>query len=208
MDLFTRIQQQFERLVMDAAITIDGTAHSGLPHRATSLEEITRFLHSSDSSREARDSLWHAFAAAPDREVWDTICLGIALPALHQAVARAVKIWPHDPDGLQSTAVSAFLAKLPQHAANRGCRIFAGLYTHVKSACRTYARDMARHTRGAAGQVFDSRPPVRPWGHVDLVLAEAIREEVVTQKEAIIIATARLMVECQGAFHRTRDGLS
>jgi hypothetical protein len=190
-DPFTTIERAFNKLVASDALAIDGSLHPGLPGRQVPISEIVIFLRSPQSPQEACDSIWRAFLTFPDRERWDLICFGLALPALRKAATRASRIWPHDPEGIQAEALDAFIREIHQADHSRD-RIFSTVCNHVKSACRTYARDLARHARGLQEITFESRSPAEPWSHIDLVLLRAVEQEVISLEEGSLIAACRL----------------
>jgi hypothetical protein len=190
-DPFTTIERAFNKLVASDALAIDGSHHPRLPGRQVPISEIVKFLRNPQSPQEACDSIWRAFLSFPDRERWDLICFGTALPALRKATRRATRIWPHDPNGIQAEALDAFIREI-READHSGSRIFSTICNHVKTACRTYARDLARHARSLQEITFQSHAPAAPWAHIDLVLLRAIEQEVISWEEGSLIASCRL----------------
>lgn len=190
-DPFTTIERAFNKLVASGELAIDGSLHPGLPDRHVPIGEIVAVLRAPRSPQETCDSLWRALLAFPDRDRWDLICFGIALPALRKAATRATRIWPHDPEGIQAEALDAFVREIHQ-ADPSGNRIFSTVCTHVKTACRTYARDLARHARGAQEIIYESHAPVAPWSHIDLVLIHAVEQGIISTDEEGLIASFRL----------------
>lgn len=188
---FTTIERAFNSLVESDALPIDGSLHPGLPCRQMPISEVVTFLRDPQSPLPSCDSIWRALLAAPDREQWDFICLGLALPALRKAVSKASRIWPHDPDGIKSEAIDAFIQAIHE-AKPPEARIFSTICNRVKTACRTYARDLARHARGPYQAVFESHAPAAPWSHVDLVLIRAVDQGIISEDEAILIGAFRL----------------
>lgn len=190
-DPFATIERAFSKLVASGALAIDGRSHPGLPDRQVPISDVVTVLRDPQSPQETCDSIWHAFLSFPDRERWDLICFGIALPALRKAAAKATRIWPYDPEGIQAEALDAFIREIHQ-ADILGSRIFSTICNHVKSACRTYARDLARHAKGLQEITFESHPPVAPWSHIDLVLIRAVEQEIISAEEEELIASFRL----------------
>lgn len=162
-----------------------------MPDRQVPISEIVTVLRNPRSPQETCDNIWRAFLAFPDRERWDLICFGIALPALRKAATKATRIWPHDSEGIQAEALDAFIREIHQ-ADLSGIRIFSTVCNHVKTACRTYARGLARHAKGLQEITFESHPPVAPWSHIDLVLIRAVEQEIISLDEEDLIASFRL----------------
>ncbi|WP_335986648.1 hypothetical protein [Glycomyces sp. MUSA5-2] len=188
---FTTIERAFGKLVAADALTVDASLHPGLPNRPLPISEVVTFLQDPASPRPACDRIWRVLLTAPDRQQWDLVCLGLALPALRKAAARADRIWPYDPDGIQAEALDAFIRELHQPKIPEE-RIFSTICIRVKTACRTFARELARHARGPSETVFESQTPASPWTHIDLVLVRAVEQEIISKDEAIQIAMFRL----------------
>lgn len=173
---------------------IDGARHTGLPNRPLDVDEIAAHLNHPDTSSAARDDIWRAIidhTTGPD-ERWTLIAIRLALPGIRRAVARAHPILPTYPRAdLETEAVCAFTAAM-ETIDPRKTKLCSRLCQRVSSALRTFLRDQLREIRIAGRLENESHPPVWPYGHVDLVLGDAVREGVIDQSESDLIGSVRI----------------
>jgi hypothetical protein len=175
------------------APTMNGRALGhGLPARRMSARELVELLPLLEP--DARDTVWRELIrlAREAGEPWPTIATGIALPGLRTAAASLVRDYDGDREDLDAELVAAFYEAVV-YADVSGPMICAKL--------RAMAYNQVRRTRyGAVTYATRTRqldalpePPAAPrHGHPDLVLAAAIRADVITREEAELVGASRL----------------
>lgn len=174
-----------------APLSVDGGSFPGLPNRAVPLDEVRD--HLAVPGRQAlRDAVWAHLVrqAHTGTPAWLVGCVGVALPHLTRIAARLTGRFPGDPTDIQDGVLSGFLTGLaavrPEHA-----KIPTRLWWAAHRGGQTALRE-ARRAPIPTDPQFLSRPPIRPWGHEDLVLARAVAEKVLTRIEADLISATRL----------------
>jgi hypothetical protein len=173
---------------------IDGTTHTGLPNRPLDIDEVAAYLNHHDTPGAVRDGIWRDLidhTMGPE-EHWDLIAIHLALPGIRHAVARAHPILTTYPRAdLETEAVCAFTTALKAIDPNQA-KLCSRLCQRVFSALRTFLRDQLREIRTAGRMENESHPPAWPYGHVDLVLGDAVREGVIDQFESDLIGSVRV----------------
>lgn len=190
-----RAAQAFGEICSRAdAPTINGRVLGhGLPARRVSPRELVELLPL--LRPDARDTVWRELIRLARRvgEPWPTIATGIALPGLRTAAASLVRDYDGDREDLDAELVAAFYeavvdaevsgpmicAKLRAMAYNQVRRMRYGAVTY---ATRTRELDALSEPHAAP----------RPYGHPDLVLAAAVRADVITREEAELVGASRL----------------
>jgi hypothetical protein len=125
---------------------------------------------------------------------WTVGLADIAMPGLRRAVGSLAAADRGDPADLQSEVLTGFLAAV--------CALDPDDLERVPLASRlVWAawRAGQEHAYADAGWASRRRDlpdwhdgPVLPWGHPDLVLAAAVREQVLTREQAELIGRNRL----------------
>lgn len=189
-----QIEYTCRSLADDDRFRIDGVAYDGLPNRRLDIDELAAHLSHRDTPSVVRDALWRDLidrTRGPD-ETWVLVAIRLAMPGIRRAIARARPILTTFPRAeLETEAVCIFTTALrtiditPSRPCSRLCQ-------RVSSGLRTFLRDQLREIRIATETVFESQPPIRPYGHVDIVIANAVRERIITMQEAALIIEIRL----------------
>ena len=179
------------RVTGPAPLSVDGRTIPGLPDRAVPLDEVRDHL-AVPGHQLARDAGWAHLVdrAHTDGPVWLVGCVGVALPHLTRIAAKLAARFPGDPTDIHDAVLSGFLASLAAIRPDQP-KIPTRLWWAALRAGDAALRE-ARRTPIPTDSEYLSRPPVRPWGHEDLVLARAVAEEVLTRTEADLIGTTRL----------------
>lgn len=171
-------------------ITIDATGLAGLPERELSLLEITASLQDRATTTETKDELWSALVTMARKEPapWTFICAGLALPGLRNAVRKAAWLAPTFAEraDIESAAIEGFTTALPD-VDLVAPRIVRRLCNAAHTEARRYAKELGRYQRGMTSVVYESRPPRRPDGHVDFVLARAVRDGAIDEDDVRMI---------------------
>ncbi|MHB1927822.1 MAG: hypothetical protein ACYCUG_00025 [Acidimicrobiales bacterium] len=175
-------------------LSLDGAALGhGLPRRAIGLGELKSMLLHPSTGYSAREAAWAELVArARDAgPAWVVGAAGVALPGLRRVAARLVADYPGvDPVEADAEVLTGFLEALAHLDATTGHlpgRLCWAAYRAGRVACRRETAAAARR----APVVFSAAPP-RPWGHPDLVLAEAVAAGVIGSFHAELISATRL----------------
>lgn len=171
-------------------ITVDAATMSGLPDRELSLAEIAAILSDRDTTNGAKDALWTELVIRTRRSPapWTFICAGLALPGLRNAVKKAAWLAPSYAEraDIESAAIEGFTTALPD-VDLVAPRIVRRLCNSAHTEARRYAKELGRYQKGMTSVVYESRPPRQPDGHVDLVLARAVRDKAIDEKDERMI---------------------
>ncbi|MEO3827368.1 hypothetical protein [Actinomadura sp. B10D3] len=195
------VEASFGLLVQGPSpLCVDGAEIGhGLPARSIGLREMRAILLHPSTGYAARDAVWAQLVsrARHDGPAWVVGCLGIALPGLKATLARVTSGcgWqePHRIDEAAAAMVSAFHQGLLTIDIDRkaiGPRLLLRARKAAYGAGTNGSPLMQVAPESMAETVL---PPVtqRPAGHVDLVLAEAVRQGVLSRFEASVIGVTR-----------------
>jgi hypothetical protein len=173
-------------------LAIDGAAAGhGLPARPVPLAELARLLRSPSMSA-ARDPAWRQVIAnaRSGKPEWTVAAAGLALPGLRKLAGSLARGWHGDPADLDAELLTALLEALRALDPDRP-RIALRLWRAARSAgIRLRHADAACGGRHVPAEESSAPPP--PAGHPDFVLADAVRQEVITAGEAALIGATRL----------------
>ncbi|MCX5600943.1 hypothetical protein OOK29_22570 [Streptomyces phaeochromogenes] len=114
----------------------------------------------------------------------------MALPALAGVAGWLAARFPDDVFDVHAEVLSGFLGALATIDLDRPRVLVRLRWAAYRAgfAALCEALDAPMPMAGA----FRSTPPKAPWGHPDLVLAEAVRQSVLTRTEADLIGATRL----------------
>lgn len=186
-------EDAFRVLVADPTpLSLDGRlVGHGLPRRPMPLDELRAVLLHPATGRTARDTTWRLLVARAraDGPAWVVGTVGVALPGLRQAAARLLRSTGNDDTEAELlagflTALATIEVKEPRVAG----RLCNAAYIAARAALRRAEAARAGRVETVSGP---AGPPV-PWGHPDLVLAHAVRQGVLSVREAAVIGATRL----------------
>lgn len=165
---------------------------SPFPRRPIPLTELGAMLLHPSTPYPARDRALRVLIgrAAEHGGAWTVGLAGVLLPGLRVALAPMAKAWPGSAEDLQADTLAALVEAIPAFDAAAE-PVAARLVWRVTSRAR---RRLAREIAAAGRRVADAVPaePHRPWGHPDFVLADAVRDEVLSTDDAELIGETRL----------------
>ncbi|MGW9205650.1 hypothetical protein ACWGR4_01495 [Embleya sp. NPDC055664] len=176
----------------EAPLSIDGGCFPGLPARRITLGELQGVLLRRDCPLATRDAVWEHLVvrARTDGMPWNIACCGMALPALAAICAWMSRRFPDSPYDIHAEVLAGFLAGLRSVDVDRPGIMIRLRWTAFRAG---YA---------ALHEALDAPMPIAPGtqtpivstpdGHLDLVLARAVRWGVLTRTEADLIGTTRL----------------
>lgn len=173
-------------------LAVDGRrVGGGLPRRRIRCDELAAVLAHPSCGHDAKQRVWARLVtrARGGNSAWTVAACGVALPGLRRAAARLAYA-PNRAD-MEADLLAGFLTALA------GVDVDApGICRRLVNAAQIHARTRLREqqatTAGETRQVPGSAVPRPPVGHPDLVLAKAVRLQVITAFEAELIGATRL----------------
>jgi hypothetical protein len=178
-----------EPLALDAAELGLGPAGVVIP-----LDELRDLLRSPDTSTAEKNRAWAVLIerAQASGQVWTIAAVGVALPRLVRLATELAGSNSAIRAELDAEILAGFLAGLAA-ADTPATRRFPELLRAARNAGLAWLR----HLRAADTPLCEldehaSMPPPPPWGHPDMVLADAVAADVITTEEAELIGSTRL----------------
>jgi hypothetical protein len=187
MAAFARLCEQGAGLVVPAG------AVPGLPDRPLRPDELRDVLLDPRTSGVVRDTAW-AFLVTRARGTggdWVTVAVGVAMPALGAVAARLCRRFAGDPADIHAEVLRGFIQALTEVDLG-GPAIVLRLRWAAYRAGLAAVRQALDAPVPLSGDSFESSQPALPWGHPDLVLADAVAEGAITIWEARLIGQTRL----------------
>lgn len=189
-------------------LSVDGrVVGHGLPHRSIPLPELRAILLHPSTGRGARDAAWRYIIAharggsgsaagssngpgGVSGAAWVVGAAGVALPMLRRMSADLVEGPRGEVGEVQAAVLAGFVEAVYRLDVER-----PGVITRLRWAAYR-AGVVARYARDGVVSVVvpppESAPPPRPWGHPDLVLADAVAKGVLSPVQAELIGRSRL----------------
>ncbi|MGW7514180.1 hypothetical protein ACWGJ2_01125 [Streptomyces sp. NPDC054796] len=171
---------------------MNGRDFPGLPNRLVPLDELRHRMLRRRCPRRTRDTVW-AYLVQRSRDegaTWTLACAGMALPALASTARWLATRYPGDAFDVHAEVLSGFLDGLARIDLHRPRVLVRLRWAAYRAGYAALTEALDAPTPVAPG--FRSSPPRPPWGHPDLVLAEAVRQSVLTRTEADLIGATRL----------------
>lgn len=174
-------------------LAVDGRRIGGsLPHRRIPLDELKRLLLRPSTGVRTRDAAWAVLVTRARRcgPSWVIGAAGVAMPALRRAAGALARGYGGDPADIDAEVLAGFLEALYTVDLSRpAVAVRLRWAAYRAGAAFRYAETAACPPQEIP--VF-AAPPPRPWGHPDLVLADAVAQGVVSAADAALIAATRL----------------
>ncbi|WP_049575321.1 hypothetical protein [Streptomyces sp. SBT349] len=174
-------------------LSLDGRPIEGLPNRDVPLDELRDRILRRRCPHAARDAVWAQLVSRSRRAgaTWTLACAGMALPALASVSGWLAARYPdEDPFDVHAEVLTGFLNGLPTVDLQRPQILMRLKWAAFRAGLTALSDALAAPTPMPPG--FESAAPRPPWGHPDLVLARAVRDQVVTRTEADLIGATRL----------------
>ena len=175
-------------------LSLDGTKLGGtLPQRLIPLDELKRILLQPSADAATRDAAWTALVtrARDEGSAWVIGTVGMGMPALRRVAGQLARGFSKDITmDIDAEVLAGFLAAIKSVDLSRraiALRLRWSAY-RAGAAYRAKALDQPAPIGDQLGHAVMSSP----WGHPDLVLADAIGQGVISQAEAALIGTTRL----------------
>lgn len=162
------------------------------PRRPIPLTELGAILLHPSTPYEARDRAMRLVVRRAQRHggAWTVGTAGVLLPGLRAAVASYVKAYPASAEDLEADVLVELVHSIAAFDTRTERVASRLLWRAAQRARRRLAREQAAVRTRA--EVPASAEPHRPWGHPDFVLAEAVRDEVISAEDADLIGDTRL----------------
>lgn len=173
-------------------LSLDGRAFAGLPNRAVPLDEVRDRMLRRRCPRRTRDAIWAELVRRSRAEgaTWTLACTGMALPALAGTARALAARYPGEAFDVHAEVLTGFLTALARIDLSRPRVLVRLRWAAYRAGHAALAEALDAPTPVAPG--FRSAVPRPPWGHPDLVLAEAVGAAVLTATEADLIGATRL----------------
>ncbi|SEH02420.1 hypothetical protein SAMN05444920_12678 [Nonomuraea solani] len=184
-----------------------------LPARLIPLHELRAMLLHPSCSRTTRDHVWRHLIeqARTQRGAWMVAAVTLAIPMLRRLIAALADTIPAermDREDLEADVLAAYMQALcrvnltwshPLLRLSRLTRI-AVLRAHATGQPHPLA-DPDLTDRAEGGH---QRTLAYPTGHPDLLLAQAVAQQIITEQEAELIAATRLEGIALSSYCRRR----
>ena len=190
---FDTLEASFELLCTGPRpLALDGRRVEGLPDRLVPLGELKdRLLHPSTPYRTRDSAISLLLRLARDEGGrWLVGLAGVLLPGLRSATWGLFCSCPERAADTEAEVLAGFVAAVRCTPPERH-RLAARLtWASRHEAEKALQAELAERGRPAHHPV--STEPPEPWGHPDLVLADAVKAGVVRPDDAALVGTTRL----------------
>lgn len=171
---------------------VDGREFVGLPPRLVPLDELRDLMMSNRCPLSTRDAVW-AYLVRRSRQdggAWTVACVGMALPALAGAAQWIGARYRGDRADAHASVLAGFIEALAKVDLED-----PAIVVRLAWAARRAGQAALEESLDAPLPVdtaFHSAVPRPPYGHPDLVLAQAVADDALTPTEAELISATRL----------------
>jgi hypothetical protein len=191
---FAVLEESFALLCSGPSpLAIDGReVGPPMPCRRVVLTELRGVLLHPSTPYETRDRAMGVLVRRAQRlgGPWTVGLAGVLLPGLRAAVADLVRACPEAAADLEAEVLVELIEALGNFDSDSERTASRLLWRAAQRARRRTVREQA----AASGRLSTAPPdePHRPWGHPDVVLAEAVAGGVLSPFEAEMIGETRL----------------
>lgn len=176
-----------------APLAVDGSVLGhGLPRRLLPLDEVRELLLNAGTGHEAREAIWQVLVrnARERGAAWVVGAVGVAIPGLRNVAGELARGYTGDVEDLDAEVVAGFTERLKTIDPDAGSLAARLVWAAQRAGARLRAAEWEHAARRLP--LLDSIEPPAPWGHPDLVLADAVTEGIITEFEASMIIATRL----------------
>lgn len=190
---FDTLEDAFEVLCAEPRpLALEAGVVVGLPARPLPLVELRAVLLHPSTGYRVRNAAISVLLDRARREGgrWSVGLAGVLLFGLRRATSGLRDVCPHKAADIEAEALAGLLAGIAKTDPGRE-RLAARLIWLARNRAKgLVARELAEV--GRPGRHLCSEVPARPYGHPDLVLAEAVAEGVIEAGDAALIGDTRL----------------
>lgn len=164
----------------------------GLPDRPIPLGELRcRLLHPS-CRYETRDAAVNVLLSRAQTEggAWTVGLVGLLLPGLRRGAGPLVRACPGKAADIEAEMLAGLVAAIAAAPLGRPKPATRLTWRARRAADHLLRAELAERAR--PGGSWLSAAPRRPYGHPDLVLADAVRAGVISPSDADLIGATRL----------------
>jgi len=181
------VEQAFARLTADPETPRVRTVEGRLP-----LPMVRSILADPATPVPEADLIWRTLIgrARGDGGSWVLAAVGCALPRIRSGIWHATRDSQVERDEAVQAALAAFTESVLSLDPIPAFGVLDELVRPARNAAQTVADRVARE-RIAHQKPHASIPPYAPSGHVDFVLADLVRDGVITREEADLIGRHR-----------------
>jgi hypothetical protein len=175
-------------------LAIDGAALGhGLPVRQIPLDELRGLLLDRGTPYAGRDAAVRELLrrARTRGGAWTVGLAGVLMPGLRRVAAALATDYPGDPADIDAEVLAGLLDGI-RRIDPEGTRLPARLLRHAFNRAKRLRRSDRAFALRNVPIAPESMAPPRLVGHPDLVLARAVRRQVITRDEAELIGMTRL----------------
>lgn len=190
---FDTLEDAFDVLCAEPRpLALEAGVVAGLPARTLALTELRAVLLHPSTGYRVRNQ---AIAVLLDRARteggrWTVGLAGVLLFGLRRATSGLCEVCPHKAADIEAEALAGLLEGIAKTDPRRS-RLAARLIWLARNRAKVLvAKELAEV--GRPGRHLCSEVPSRPYGHPDLVLAEAVTEGVIEAGDAALIGDTRL----------------
>ncbi|WP_143168522.1 sigma-70 family RNA polymerase sigma factor [Amycolatopsis australiensis] len=191
------IERRFNELTAQpTALSLDGRVIGfGLPDRPIPLDELRITLLKRQTSNQVKNAVWSEVVrrAQEQGDPWTTAALGLMMPGLKKVAGSIARNFRGDIADFDAEIVEGFLQALNSLDPNKPM-----LYSSLRFMAHRYGleargkEDRINGTRSTYDESTFVRYRARTTGHPDLVLAQAVKDDTLTEDEASLIGRVRL----------------
>jgi hypothetical protein len=173
-------------------MAIHGGRFAGLPRRLVPLDELRDRLMSKQCPFRTRDDIWAhlVLQSRAHGAAWTVACVGMALPSLASSARWLAARYRGDRADVHAAVLTGFLETLATVDLTD-----PGIVVRLHFAARRAGQAALEESLDAplpAGSDYRFAVSRPPSGHPDLVLAQAVGEQILTPIEAELISATRL----------------
>lgn len=182
------VEHAFARLAADPGTPLVRTVLGRLP-----LSVVRSILADPATPVPEADVIWRTLIgrARGNGGTWVLAAVGCALPRIRSGIWHATRDRQVERDEATQAALAAFTEALLTRDPVPIAGVLDELVRPAHNAAQTVADRVARD-RIAHCKLSASIPPPTPSGHVDFVLADLVRDGVITREEAELIGRHRI----------------
>ena len=173
-------------------LALEAAAVPGLPARELPLTELRAILLHPSTSYRVRNAAISILVGRARSEGgrWTVGLAGVLLFGLRRATSGLCEVCPHKAADIEAETLAGLVEGIAKTDPGRQ-RLAARLIWLARDRAKTLvAKELSEV--GRPGRHRCSEVPARPYGHPDLVLAEAVAEQVIEAGDAALIGDTRL----------------